>query len=191
MRWLLVLSLTGLAACSSSNGQPRAEPALPEPITVSSPAFTAGSSIPPRFTCGGDDVSPPLAWSSVPAGTVQIAPWSMIQTRPEVPTCTGSSSASTRPTPNWPRPRFRRAADRSPTAPARSPTPAPALPVAQPTTTGSPSTPFSAPRRRRRRPPRGGDPGYRGGRHRPRAVGRRLRPLNGGRRHAPTSGFVR
>jgi Raf kinase inhibitor-like YbhB/YbcL family protein len=73
MRWLLVLSLTGLAACSSGNGQPRAEPALPEPITVSSPAFTAGSSIPPRFTCDGDDVSPPLAWSSVPAGTVQVA----------------------------------------------------------------------------------------------------------------------
>jgi Raf kinase inhibitor-like YbhB/YbcL family protein len=73
MRWLLVLSLTGLAACSSGNGQPRAERALPEPITVSSPAFTAGSSIPLRFTCAGDDVSPPLAWSGVPTGTVEVA----------------------------------------------------------------------------------------------------------------------
>jgi Raf kinase inhibitor-like YbhB/YbcL family protein len=73
MRWLLVLSLTGLAACSSGDGQPRAERALPEPITVSSPAFTAGSSIPLRFTCDGDGVSPPLAWSGVPAGTVQVA----------------------------------------------------------------------------------------------------------------------
>ena len=46
MRWLLVLSLTGLAACSSEDGQPQAERALPEPITVSSPAFTQGAAIP-------------------------------------------------------------------------------------------------------------------------------------------------
>jgi hypothetical protein len=73
MGWLLVLSLAGLAACSSGDGQPRAERALPEPITVSSPAFTAGSPIPLRFTCDGDDVSPPLAWSGVPTGTVEVA----------------------------------------------------------------------------------------------------------------------
>jgi Raf kinase inhibitor-like YbhB/YbcL family protein len=73
MRWLLVLSLTGLAACSSGEGRPRAERALPEPITVSSPAFTAGSPIPLRFTCDGDNVSPPLGWSGVPAGTAEVA----------------------------------------------------------------------------------------------------------------------
>jgi Raf kinase inhibitor-like YbhB/YbcL family protein len=73
MRWLLVLSLAGLAACSSGDGQPRAERALPEPITVSSPAFTAGSAIPQRFTCDGDNLSPPLGWSGVPAGTVEVA----------------------------------------------------------------------------------------------------------------------
>jgi Raf kinase inhibitor-like YbhB/YbcL family protein len=73
MRWLLVLSLAGLAACSSGDGQPRAERALPEPITVFSPAFTAGSAIPQRFTCDGDNLSPPLGWSGVPAGTVEVA----------------------------------------------------------------------------------------------------------------------
>lgn len=73
MRWLLVLSLAGLAACSSGDGQPRAERALPEPITVSSPAFTAGSAISQRFTCDGDNLSPPLGWSGVPAGTVEVA----------------------------------------------------------------------------------------------------------------------
>jgi Raf kinase inhibitor-like YbhB/YbcL family protein len=73
MRWLLVLSLAGMAACSSGDGQPRAERALPEPISVSSPAFTAGSAIPKRFTCDGDDVSPPLAWSGVPTATVEVA----------------------------------------------------------------------------------------------------------------------
>ena len=73
MRWLLVLSLTGLAACSSGAGEPRAERALPEPIAISSPAFTAGAAIPQRFTCDDDNLSPPLRWSGVPAGTVEIA----------------------------------------------------------------------------------------------------------------------
>jgi Raf kinase inhibitor-like YbhB/YbcL family protein len=73
MRWLLVLSLAWLAACSSGDGQPRAERALPEPITVASPAFTAGAAIPQRFTCDGDNLSPPLGWSGVPAGTVEVA----------------------------------------------------------------------------------------------------------------------
>ena len=73
MRWLLVLSLAGLAACTSGGGQPRAERALPEPITVSSPALTEGSPIPQRFTCDGDNRSPPLGWSGVPAGTVEVA----------------------------------------------------------------------------------------------------------------------
>jgi Raf kinase inhibitor-like YbhB/YbcL family protein len=71
MRWLLVL--TGLAACSSGDGQPRAERALPEPITVSSPAFTQGAAIPRRFTCEGDNLSPPLGWSGVPTGTAEVA----------------------------------------------------------------------------------------------------------------------
>jgi Raf kinase inhibitor-like YbhB/YbcL family protein len=73
MRWLLVLSLTGLAACSSGDGQPRPERALPEPITISSPAFTAGSPIPVQFTCDGDNLSPPLRWSGVPTGTAEVA----------------------------------------------------------------------------------------------------------------------
>ncbi|HTE70290.1 MAG TPA: YbhB/YbcL family Raf kinase inhibitor-like protein [Actinomycetes bacterium] len=73
MRWLLVLGLAGLAACSSGGGAPRAERALPEPITVSSPAFAAGAAIPQRFTCDGDNVSPSLGWSGVPAGTVEVA----------------------------------------------------------------------------------------------------------------------
>jgi Raf kinase inhibitor-like YbhB/YbcL family protein len=73
MRWLLVLGLAGLAACSSGAGTPRAERALPEPITVSSPAFPAGAAIPQRLTCDGDNRSPPLAWSGVPPGTVELA----------------------------------------------------------------------------------------------------------------------
>ena len=35
-------------------------------LTITSPAFTDGEEIPARYTCQGDDLSPPLAWSGVP-----------------------------------------------------------------------------------------------------------------------------
>jgi Raf kinase inhibitor-like YbhB/YbcL family protein len=74
--WVLVVGLIGLvgpAACSSGGGGPREERALPERITVTSPAFDAGAAIPRRFTCEGENVSPPLAWSGVAAGTAEVA----------------------------------------------------------------------------------------------------------------------
>ena len=43
------------------------------PLLLTSPAFTHGSPIPPRYTCDGEDVSPPLEWSGVPAGTRSLA----------------------------------------------------------------------------------------------------------------------
>jgi Raf kinase inhibitor-like YbhB/YbcL family protein len=42
-------------------------------LQVSSPAISEGGTIPGRYTCDGDDVSPPLAWSGLPAGTVAVA----------------------------------------------------------------------------------------------------------------------
>ena len=41
----------------------------PGALRVSSPSFTAGGAIPAKYTCTGGDVSPPLEWSEVPAGT--------------------------------------------------------------------------------------------------------------------------
>ena len=38
-------------------------------LTLMSSAFAADSTIPREFTCDGSNVSPPLAWSGVPAGT--------------------------------------------------------------------------------------------------------------------------
>lgn len=38
------------------------------PLLLSSPAFAPGSAIPSQYTCEGADLSPPLAWSGVPAG---------------------------------------------------------------------------------------------------------------------------
>jgi phosphatidylethanolamine-binding protein (PEBP) family uncharacterized protein len=36
-------------------------------MQLSSSAFSNGSGIPPRFTCDGDDLSPPLDWEAAPA----------------------------------------------------------------------------------------------------------------------------
>jgi Raf kinase inhibitor-like YbhB/YbcL family protein len=43
------------------------------PLTLESPAFRHNGEIPKRFTCDEEDVSPPLAWSGAPAGTMSFA----------------------------------------------------------------------------------------------------------------------
>ena len=39
------------------------------PLMLASPAIPPGSQIPAQYTCDGSDISPPLSWSGVPAGT--------------------------------------------------------------------------------------------------------------------------
>ncbi len=41
-------------------------------MEISSTAFGPGAAIPSRHTCEGGDVSPPLKWSGVPAGTKSL-----------------------------------------------------------------------------------------------------------------------
>ena len=42
-------------------------------ITLTSGAFLPNQPIPARYTCDGEDVSPPLTWLGVPAGTRSLA----------------------------------------------------------------------------------------------------------------------
>jgi Raf kinase inhibitor-like YbhB/YbcL family protein len=42
-------------------------------FSISSSAFSPQGEIPTRYTCEGEDVSPPLAWSGAPAGTKSFA----------------------------------------------------------------------------------------------------------------------
>jgi hypothetical protein len=42
-------------------------------LTITSPAFPHNAAIPRKYTCDGDDVSPALAWSGVPAGARSLA----------------------------------------------------------------------------------------------------------------------
>jgi unsaturated rhamnogalacturonyl hydrolase len=51
-------------------------------IKITSEAFDEGGMIPPKYTCDGDDISPPLKWDSVPDGTKSIA---LINDDPDAP----------------------------------------------------------------------------------------------------------
>jgi len=54
-----VLVLTAFAECRADDAG--------RGFTLTSPAFAAGQPIPKRYTCDGENVSPPLAWSGAPA----------------------------------------------------------------------------------------------------------------------------
>jgi Raf kinase inhibitor-like YbhB/YbcL family protein len=43
------------------------------PLTLTSPAFVDGDTIPMQFTCDGDNMPPPLNWSPGPGGTRSFA----------------------------------------------------------------------------------------------------------------------
>jgi Raf kinase inhibitor-like YbhB/YbcL family protein len=51
-------------------------------MILTSTSFQDGSPIPAKFTCSGAGVSPQLAWSAPPAGTVRFA---LIVTDPDAP----------------------------------------------------------------------------------------------------------
>jgi Raf kinase inhibitor-like YbhB/YbcL family protein len=62
----VLVFLTGLAATS-------ADPtARADPIAISSAAFADGAPIPVRYTCQGDNIPPPLAWTA-PASAAELA----------------------------------------------------------------------------------------------------------------------
>jgi Raf kinase inhibitor-like YbhB/YbcL family protein len=41
-------------------------------LTLTSPAFVDNGFVPVQYTCDGDNISPPLTWSDVPDGTVEL-----------------------------------------------------------------------------------------------------------------------
>jgi Raf kinase inhibitor-like YbhB/YbcL family protein len=68
-----VLVAAALAACGGDDTVEGPPPAAPDRIRLTSPAFEPGAPIPPRFTCAGEDVSPPLRWTGVPADARSLA----------------------------------------------------------------------------------------------------------------------
>jgi Raf kinase inhibitor-like YbhB/YbcL family protein len=63
---LVISSLLGISVGSSSAGKTMK-------LDVSSSAFSEGQSIPEKYTCDGQNVSPPIKWSGAPANTKSIA----------------------------------------------------------------------------------------------------------------------
>ena len=51
-------------------------------LTVESSAFAQKQAIPPKYTCDGLNVSPPLAWKNIPEGTKSIV---LINDDPDAP----------------------------------------------------------------------------------------------------------
>ena len=46
---------------------------VPQTITVTSSAFAENETVPSRYTCDGENVSPPLAWTGVPSEAAALA----------------------------------------------------------------------------------------------------------------------
>ncbi len=69
---LVIAVLLAAASCGGDRTTPEAERAIVT-IQLTSSAFADGAAIPAKYTCDGDDISPPLKWSGVPEGTKSLA----------------------------------------------------------------------------------------------------------------------
>ena len=68
-------SLLGLllASCRSANTNTLQLSESVKTMELTSSAFSANQQIPSKYTCDGDDISPPLSWNEPPAGTQSFA----------------------------------------------------------------------------------------------------------------------
>lgn len=74
MRIAGAMACAALAGCGGSKPKGASRPPQgAASITLTSSAFAANGEIPARFTCDGAGVSPPLAWSGVPANAKSLA----------------------------------------------------------------------------------------------------------------------
>jgi len=78
---VLVIATTGCERRIEPEGVSR-ERSREMTISVSSPAFQEGGMIPSKYTCDGQDMSPPLKWAGVPEATKSIA---LISDDPDAP----------------------------------------------------------------------------------------------------------
>jgi Raf kinase inhibitor-like YbhB/YbcL family protein len=61
------------SACQSRGLDQAAEGSEVVAIQLSSSAFRDGDTIPKKYTCDGEDISPQLSWSGLPQGTQSLA----------------------------------------------------------------------------------------------------------------------
>lgn len=81
--WNLLLAVAiSITACQPQPSELPGEEGAAMSIKVSSEAFAAEEMIPKKYTCDGDDLSPPLSWSGVPETTLSLA---LIADDPDAP----------------------------------------------------------------------------------------------------------
>lgn len=70
---LLLIAVLAVVGCAPS--APAGEPPtdIETEFAITSPAFAEGAEIPVKYSCDGENVSPPLDWSQGPAGTASFA----------------------------------------------------------------------------------------------------------------------
>lgn len=83
--WSALLLLVIVGGCGADESTTPAGGDAPTTIEVTSTAFAEGEAIPVRYTCDGDEVSPPLAWSGVPADAAAV---SLVVDDPDAPSGT-------------------------------------------------------------------------------------------------------
>jgi Raf kinase inhibitor-like YbhB/YbcL family protein len=81
MKWLLAVLLV-MQGSMLPTGALGKEVRKMEKLTVTSAAFAEGAAIAAKYTCDGEDVSPPLAIGATPAGTRSLA---LIMDDPDAP----------------------------------------------------------------------------------------------------------
>jgi len=70
----ITLTLFVLVGSSCQAAQTAApEGKQPMTIQITSPAFSEGNPIPPKYTCDKEDISPPLAWTGIPTQAKSLA----------------------------------------------------------------------------------------------------------------------
>jgi Raf kinase inhibitor-like YbhB/YbcL family protein len=69
---LVVVTAAFAAGCGGDTVE-GPSPAAPDEMKLTSSAFGQGETIPKRYTCDGDNVSPPLEWSKPPPGADELA----------------------------------------------------------------------------------------------------------------------
>jgi Raf kinase inhibitor-like YbhB/YbcL family protein len=74
--WIAVIVVAlQLAGCRgvAVDGTPSTQEDGEDHMRLTSAAFADGDTIPARYTCSGEDVSPPLVWNNTPDGTASFA----------------------------------------------------------------------------------------------------------------------
>ena len=85
-RWIACFAAaTALAGCGGGEKASEPAPEAPPGIELTSSAFRAGATIPAKYTCDGDETSPPLEWPTVPDGTKSLA---LLMEDPDAPSGT-------------------------------------------------------------------------------------------------------